>query len=243
LAEKTVAKNVPDPFFRSESILVSEDNYYAAVEKHFLQCRGGSLFTTTKDWQLIHDWHERQIPLRVVKAGVDRALGGRKSHRPDCSLSYCRQSVEAEYRRHLEITAGAATGDPSQDTETRDYLVRLGDKLREAAENSKAARPRLAELIGKCGQRITELVEELGSVEGDRELEGELERLEGDLMAAAESSLDEQDHRRCLEEAERFLSDYKDRMPAEVYASAVTSAYRKRVRALLGLPALSLFYL
>ncbi len=220
-----------------------EENYYAAVEKHFIQCRGGSLFSTTKDWQLIHDWHERQIPLRVVKAGVDRAFENHKSHRPVRSLSYCRQSVEAEYRRHLEVTAGAATSDLSQGDETRDYLVRLVDKLRKAAENSEPARPRLAELIEECGRRISELVEKLETDEGNQELERELERLDGDLMETAESSLDEQELRRCLEEAERSLSDYRDRMPAEVYASAVKSAYKKKVRALLGLPALSLFYI
>jgi hypothetical protein len=223
--------------------LGSEDNYYAAIEKHFIQCRGGSLFTTAKDWQLIHDWHERQIPLRVVVAGVDRAFENRKSHRPVRSLSYCRQSVEAEYRRHLEVTAGVAKGEPSQGDVTRDYLVRLVDKLREAAESSEVERPLLTELIGECGLRIAALVEELGTIEGDQVLESELERLERNLKETAEASLDEQERRRCLEEAERSLSDYKDRMPAEVYKSAVASAYKKRVRALLGLPALSLFYL
>ena len=112
-----------------------EENYYAAVERYFIQCRGGPLFVAPKDWQLIHDWHERQIPLRVVKAGVERAFENRKSHRPVRGLSYCRQSVEAEYRRHLEATAGDPAGDPSQTGEIREYLVRLEDKLHEAAES------------------------------------------------------------------------------------------------------------
>lgn len=221
----------------------SEDNYYAAIEKHFIQRRGGPLFVAPKDWQLIHDWHERQIPLGVVQAGVDRAFDKRKSHRPVRGLSYCRQSVEAEYRRHLEVTAGASAGDPSQDNETRDYLVRLEEKLREAAESSKGTRPRLAEFIEECGRQIAERVEKLDAIEGHQELEREMERLEGSLLEFAESSLDKEDRRQCLEEAERSLSDYKDRMPTEVYTSAVTSAYRKKVRALLGLPAISLFYI
>jgi hypothetical protein len=233
----------PAHFFSNVEILDSEENYYAAIEKHFVRLRGGPLFIVPKDWQFIYDWYERQIPLPVVKAGLDRAFDKRKSHRPVRNLSYCRQSVEAEYRRHLEVMVGAAEGDPSRGSEIHDYLVRLEDKLREAAERSKAARPRLAELIGEHGRRIAGLIEELDAIEGPQELERELERLEGSLLETAESSLHEEERRQCLEDAERSLSDYEDRMPAAVYTSAVTGAYRKQVRALLGLPALSLFYL
>jgi hypothetical protein len=228
--------------FGAKNNLGSEEDYYSAVEKHFILCRGSPLFVAPKDWQLIHDWHERPIPLRVVKAGVDRAFDKRKSSRRVRSLSYCRQSVEAEYRRHLEVIAGTAADDPSRGDETREFLVRLEGKLRVAAETSMTKRPRLAEAIQECARRIVGLVEELVAVEG-QELEHELERLDEGLFEIAESSLDEEQRRRCRAEAEHSLRDYKDRMPDEVYTSAVTSAYRKRVRALLGLPALSLFYL
>jgi hypothetical protein len=222
-----------------------KEDYYSEVEKHFVSLRGSPLFITPKDWQLIHNWRQMQIPLRVVKDGLNQVFERKKLSRPIRHLSYCRQTVEAAYRRHCEALAGA----PSQvdkgeeDTHMRSYLVRLENELRSASLSLEASHTALAELAGRSADRLASIGAQPISVESFQEIESELGRMDESLVGEARNCLEEAERRRCLNEAERSLEDYRARMPDEVYNSAVRSAYLKRVRAHFGLPPLSLFYI
>jgi hypothetical protein len=222
-----------------------EENYYAEVEKHFVSLRGSPLFITPKDLQLIHNWRQMQIPLQVVKEGLTRVFERKKPSRPIKTLSYCLQTVEAAFRRHRE----ALTGAPSQaskdeeDTLLQRHLVRLEKELRNAHLALEGSHAALAELSEQSAKKLASLGAHLHSVDSFQEIDNELGRMDEDLVAEAEKSLAETESRRCMDEAERSLEDYRARMPVEVYNSAVRSAYLKRVRAHFGLPALSLFYI
>ena len=225
------------------------EDYYAAVERHFVSLRGSPLFVSPAEWQLIHRWREAQIPLRVVKQGLDQAFANRKPHRPIRRLSYCRQTVEATYRRFREAVAGAGSGAPRSyeqavgSNEVPRYLEQLIGKLetvRQGLEDSHAA---LDDATERAITRLKTLNEPTDEPIGLEALERELRALENELFEAAESALGSEDRAACREAAERSLADYRGRMPAEVHESALRSAYLKRVRARFDLPPISLFYL
>ena len=222
-----------------------EGNYYAEVERHFVDLRGSPLFTTSKDWQLIHNWRQMQIPLRIVKDGLNQVFERAKPSRPIRQLSYCRQTVEAAYRRHREALAGAPsepeTGE--EDTHIQSYLVRLERELLDVGLSLGTSHSTLAELVGRSADRLAHLAAQPISVESFQEIESKLGRMDEELVEEAETCLEDVEKRRCLSDAERSLKDYRARMPDEVYNSAVRSAYLKRVRAHFGLPPLSLFYI
>lgn len=230
----------PDP----PSPADEDGDYYAAIERRFVELRGGPLFITPQDWQLIHHWHEMQIPLGVVKAGLERAFEKRK-RRAVRRLAYCRQTVEASFRRHCEALAGSVrkgeTGE--EDVRVQDYLRTLGGRLREAGERCRARRPMLAETARRGADRVESMAEHTVHSGSFEEIETELDRMDEELVRVAEASLDEHERRCCREEATESLADYRARMPEDVYASALENAYRRRVRSHLGLPALSLYYL
>ncbi len=236
---------------------IHEDDevYYPAVEKHFVALRGSPLFISPREWQLIDRWRQQRIPLRVVKQGLDRAFERRKPNRPIRRLSYCRQTVEANYRRFREAVAGEPSVNEPNGTDATDvqaYLSRLKGELARAAEKVDAARQPLVDAIDDAVRRLEALASE-HSHQADRadqadgigleEIERELDAVERSLLRAAESILKPEDRQRCLDEAERLLQDYRERMPSDVYESASRAAYLKRVRSIFGLPPLSLFYL
>jgi hypothetical protein len=230
----------------SESISSEmEENYYAEVEKHFVILRGSPLFITSKDVQLIHNWRQMQIPLRVVKEGLSQVFDRKKPSRQIKHLSYCRQTVEAAYRRHREALTGATreADDGEGDTHLQRHLVHLEKELRNARLALEASHSALAELSDRSAERLAILGAQPISVESFQEIENELGRMDEDLIAEADKCLEEAESRRCMDDSERSLEDYRARMPVEVYNSAVRSAYLKRVRAHFGLPALSLFYI
>ncbi len=230
---------------------IHEDDevYYAAVEKHFVALRGSPLFISPREWQLIDRWRQQQIPLRVVKQGLDRAFERSKPNRPIRRLSYCRQTVEANYRRFREAVAGSRSVDEPNGTDPTDvqaYLSRLKGELARAAEKVDAARQPLVDAIDDAVRRIGALASQ-HSLQADgmgiEEIERELDAVERSLLQAAESILKPEDRQRCLDEAERLLQDYRARMPSDVFESASIAAYLNRVRSIFGLPPLSLFYL
>ena len=229
-----------------------DEVYYAAVEKHFVALRGSPLFISPREWQLIDRWRQQQIPLRVVKQGLDRAFERSKPNRPIRRLSYCRQTVEANYRRFREAVAGSRSVDEPNGTDPTDvqaYLSRLKGELARAAEKVDAARQPLVDAIDDAVRRIGALASQHSqhSLQADgmglEEIERELDAVERSLLQAAESILKPEDRQRCLDEAERLLQDYRARMPSDVFESASRAAYLKRVRSIFGLPPLSLFYL
>ena len=242
---------------------IHEDDevYYAAVERHFVALRGSPLFISPREWQLIDRWRQQQIPLRVVKQGLDRAFERSKPNRPIRRLSYCRQTVEANYRRFREAVAGEPSVDEpngTAPTEVQAYLSRLKGELVRAAEKVDAARQPLVDAIEDAVRRLEALASQhsqqaqhshqahqahQADAMGLDEIEQELDAVEKSLLEAAESILTPKDRQRCLDDAERLLQDYRARMPSDVFESASRAAYLKRVRSIFGLPPLSLFYL
>ena len=222
-----------------------DEDYYAAVEKHFVALRGSPLFISPREWQLIHRWRQQQIPLRVVKQGLDRAFEKSRPNRPVRRLSYCRQTVEANYRRFREAVAGSSPPDAPSGTDPSDvqaYLSRLRGELAEVGERVDGASRVLVDAIADGIRRLDALASD-ETLMGVDEIEQELESVEQNLLAAAESDLTPADRQRCTDEAERSLQDYRARMPSDVFESASRAAYLKRVRSIFGLPPLSLFYL
>jgi hypothetical protein len=226
------------------------EDYYAAVERHFVSLRGSPLFVSPAEWQLIHRWREAQIPLRVVKQGLEQAFANRKSHRPIRRLSYCRQTVEASYRRFREAIAGAGRAGPVTEERTaegrrnvHDYLDRLITKLEAVRDGMTDVQSPMRQAIGRAVKQLSALNEASKEPLGLDELERELGALEAALIETAESVLEPEERAACREAAERSLHDYRSRMPKDVLESAVRSAYLKRVRSRFDLPALSLFYL
>jgi hypothetical protein len=229
----------------SECTTSEEGSYYAEVEKHFVGLRGSPLFITPQEWQLIHNWRQMGIPLRVVEEGVNQVFERRKPSRRIRRLSYCRQKVEAAYRRHCEALAGAPRpgGSREESTDLQSHLHALENALKRASHSLRTSYPNLAARVEHSAERLVSLRGSLAAKGNYQEVESELNRMDEDLVREAETCLVDTDRRHCMDEALRSLRDYQERMPEQVYDSAVRSAYLKRVRAQFGLPALSLFYI
>ncbi len=228
-----------------------EDDYFAAVERHFVGLRGSPAFITPKEWHLIFDWHRRSIPLRVVRQALDQSFArlslrraGQLSRRRPYRLSYCRQQVESAYRRFREVLAGSSEEAFQSTAELREdlrvFLGGLEQDLSEAGERLRGPVPALGRLLDRSAERLRTAEGELGEASRLLGLEAELQALEADLLDAAETELPEAERARIREEAEHQFISYRERMPPQVYRSAVESAYLKRIRARFGLPRIGL---
>lgn len=222
---------------------LEEEDYYETVERHFVGLRGSPLFVTPKDWQLIHSWRTMEIPIKVVKEGLDRAFEKRKSSRPVRGLSYCRQTVESAFRRYCEALAGSRNKSEEREevVTIQRYLKGLATQLEQASQILKTSRQELSEVASQSARKLASLVKESVEQDSYQDVEALLKQVDEDLFGAASRSMSDEERRRCRLEAQKALEGYRSRMPEDVFSSALEVAFRKRVRSLLGLPTLSLF--
>jgi len=205
-----------------------EEGYFGDVEACFIERRGSPLFITPAEWFLVSKWEEQGIPLHVVQDGIDRVFERPQAAAKPRKLGYCRQTVEAAFRRFREVTLGGGENrGPVEDRfDAAVHLSRLASKL-----SGLAVAPELAtrvEALGDFGENL-------------QRIEDALTVIDDELVEFAEEALDENDRDALLSEARASLASYRDRMPDKVYQSALKSAYRRRLRDKAKLPRLSLY--
>ena len=165
------------------------------------------------------------------RRGSTACSNARKRRRSHVSSGYCRQTVEAAFRRFREVTLGG--GDDRAPIEDRfdaaAHLSRLASKL--SGLSRLAVAPELAarvEALGDSGESL-------------QRIEDALTAIDDELVEFAEEALDENDRDALRSGASASLASYRDRMPDKVYQSALKSAYLRRLRDKAKLPRLSLY--
>ena len=99
-------------YLRAESL--AEESYYGAIESHFVERRGGPLFITPAEWALIQRWEQDEVPLDVVRAGIDQVFDRPRTARrpPEADLlpPDGRRAPPAASRSDPGRTAGTGRG-------------------------------------------------------------------------------------------------------------------------------------
>ena len=201
-------------------------DYFGDVETYFVERRGSPLFITPAEWFLVSKWEQQGIPLHVVKEGIDLVFERPQATTKPRKLGYCRQTVEAAFRRFREVSlGGGAPRGPAEDRfDAAAHLSRLASELSEVA-------PELAARVHALADGGKTL----------RAIEDALTEIDDELVESAEAGLGETERDALLADAGGSLAGYRDRMPEKVYNSALKSAYRRRLRDKARLPRLSLY--
>jgi hypothetical protein len=226
----------------------SEDGYYAEVESHFVERRGSPLFISPGEWHLVARWEELGIPLAVVKEGIDRVFERPKTRLKARTLGYCRQTVEAAFRRFREarlgIRADPSDGEGEAAGDVARQLQEMHDRLRVASAlvpSGTSFTRALEEIVVRLRSAIDEARGSSASTARLSQLEDTLTALDRRLLEEAEPVVEEPLRAELRKQAEDSLREYRERMPEKVYGSALESAYKRRLRQKLELPTLSLY--
>jgi len=232
-----------------------EEEYFRVIENYFVQKRGNPMLLSPKEWALIREWHETNIPEEVVIRAIDRGFENKNSEddKIPLSLNYFKRIVKSEYKRFLKAQeglradAGKAPGQQESAANITEYLKRLQKNLAESEKQaSEKGNTALAELLQGCRETLsTQILQplvqnpttELQRVEHQlTALEKEIEQLL--LQTVSESQLD-----KFREDAMRELKSFEDKIELPVYQEMITRALIKSVRKLYNIPRLSLFYM
>jgi len=234
-------------------------SYFSEIEDTFVRRRGKHLLLSPMDWALIESWKERGVPLHVALRAIEHAFDSyeaKKRKRSVKTLLYCQEEVEAQYAEWLESRVGShdeAQNASDEDTRTpfpRDvvlaHLARSGEELIKLVD---ARRQTSADEFCEALTRATALLEELendyaAAVKPDaRKLEDSLTGVERMLDETIRKTVSDHDLKSISAEIDEQLKPYKRHMDKTAYAETYENLLRKRLRELVGVPWLSLFFL
>jgi len=234
-------------------------SYFSEIEDTFVRRRGKHLLLSPMDWALIESWKERGVPLHVVLRAIEHAFDSfeaKKRKRSVKTLLYCQEEVEAQYAEWLESRVGShedAESEAGEATKTpfpRDVVMaHLARSREELTELAGARRQTGADEFGEALARATALLEELendyaAAVQPDaRKLEDSLTGVERMLDETIRKTVSDDDFKSISAEIDEQLKPYKRHMDKTAYAETNENLLRKRLRELLGVPRLSLFFL
>ena len=217
-----------------------DEGYYEEVESYFVAQRGSPLFITPSEWDLVWRWEQLGIPLAVVKEGIDRVFERPKTALKPRRLGYCRQTVEAAFRRFRESSLGGGPGGTArEDSGAEAHLTEVSSRLRDLAAVWSEKERELALFLERTSDAVRSL--SARAEEAPSEVERELTALDGKLVVESEAVLGDAVREELRREVESSLESYRERMPEKIYRAALESGYRRRLRRKLGLPTLSLY--
>ncbi len=225
-------------------------NYFTEIEETFVRRRGRNLMLSPLDWALIEAWQERDVPLHIILRGIEKVFDSVDAapaprRRTVKSLTYCREEIEAQYAEWLDRQTGKAEIETSNG-DAQNNGVFTGEKIAEHLENSifalkSADNPAMRENFRRAIRRLEEL--KANAPDDYEKTEEVLSDIECFLSDELKRNADAAHLKLVEKDAEKQLSQYKNKMKPEVYEKTFDLMITKRLREESGIPRLSLFSL
>jgi hypothetical protein len=229
--------------------MIAEEEYFQVIESHFLQKRGNPMLLSPKEWSLIREWYEAEIPMEVVIRGIDRAFENKKDEADAItSLRYCRRLVKSEHKRYLKSVEGAAA--PTTNAESKNVAEFLQHLVAGLSESSNIATQNgnssLAQLLGENSAKIQLQILEpfLAKHLNDlQRVEEQLTTIEKEIEQVLLPTISEKQMEHLKEDAMRELKTFENKLDLAVYQEMLRRTLIKSIRKLYNIPRLSLFYM
>jgi hypothetical protein len=108
--------------------LKAREKYYRGISRFFLEQRGAPFFLSSQELNIIAEWEQMAIPLRVVLDGLRQAFEHRKKRAGRqvrfFSLNRCNRFVLEAHKQHLERHIGGEKGvSPKELSETKGKII------------------------------------------------------------------------------------------------------------------------
>ena len=227
-----------------KSASASDHAYFQALEGEFIRLRGAPLLLSPADWQIAKRWRREGIPLELVVRVMERVFERRADAQKKAgirSLSYFASAVTRSWQRIVALGGGDR---PRANVELTDIPTRL-DRLAAAlsgSEDGGAFSERSSRLRTAADAARAEIAARIERLRGTaEEIEGELQRLDRELLDRLLESVDEETLARLEEGIRDSLGALAPRLGARAREQTREILLRRRLREEAGLPVLSLF--
>jgi hypothetical protein len=204
----------------------ADQAYFQALEELLGRLRGAAILLAPVDWQAASSWRRRGIPLELVARTMEDVYARRRerdARRRINSLRYFAPAVEAAWEE-LRALTGAGHREPPPPFDAAGRLRSLAASLPDRVPDR-----------GRWAARIANLTGDSPAIE-DR-----LAQLDGELLAALETTLPDTERRVVDAARDRLMERLAGRLASEELEFAARRVWLQQLRQYLGVPVLSLF--
>jgi hypothetical protein len=226
-----------------------EADYFRSIEERFCALRGAPMLLSPRDWNLIAGWWAEGVPLALVLESLEEVFTARRRREGEAgrvnSIAYAKPEILRRFHLRREMIA-PRRGEQEEMSrlrlEVRRHLGRSARLLKEAALTQRErGREALACTLLIAAAEARRLRKECGSETWDpSESEQALERLDAEVLAAAEGSMDEAERGRIDREAEQALGAHRRTMRPEAFRESLAAMRGRLMRRGFEIPRLSL---
>jgi hypothetical protein len=232
-----------------EAVSEEEADYFRSIEERFCALRGAPMLLSPRDWNLIAGWWAEGIPLSLVLESLEEIFTAHRRREGETgrvnSIAYAKPEILRRFRLRREMVA-PRRGEQEEMRRLRQEVRRhLGRSARFLKEAASAQRERdheaLACMLLVAASEARRLRKECASETWDPgESEKALERLDAEVLASAEGSLDEAERSRIAREAEQALASHRTTMRPEAFRESLEAMRGRLLRRRFTIPRLSL---
>ena len=224
--------------------------YCREVESYLCRKNDGHLIRVVGPaFEFVCGWADREIPLRVVFGGIDRAFEryhSKGTRRRPLRVEFCEADVlelfdgwrrtvgVGEFKR---VAADRSPRGAAAQTSLADHITRVAERLARWVETSQVPTGVAAtanRLIDEFEAVAESALTARGSVR--RQLVDRLAEHEQQLMAELREKVDPALQTRCCQEAVRELEPFRARMPPERFREALAAAAQQLLADYLKVP-------
>jgi hypothetical protein len=244
-------------------------NYFTEVEEEFVRRRGKPLLISPLDWALIESWKSAGIPLHVVLRAINQAFDAYdarpRKYRKVNSVFYCQQEVESTYADYRLAQVGSGPAGEPEKSQHRirssaekepdtpfpasvliEFLSRSDEELKRASSlASESGRPEAESAIDRARARLLEIAREVESSShvNAEAIERDLDAIDRLMVDSAIKTFGPDGVEKIRADAEAQLNPYRKKMDKSIYNQTVENFVSRRLREMINVPRLSLFYL
>lgn len=223
-----------------------EITFHQQVEELFVRLRGRGVAIPNRDWPVISDWAERQVPFSLI----ERLMVEGFKKRPDISsIRYFGPQIEEEMKRRVELQVGAQLEVILQEeaASLNQRVEGIKQHLADACDQLEALHSKVSPAtqfgLLSIGWELVCLSESLKAETDMVAFESKLEALTEKLMETMENQMDPEELKKLVDAAKTSLHLYQNRVTKEVWEDMVRRKVRSGISERYKLPKLSLFYL
>ncbi len=189
--------------------------YYAEIERYFLKKRGSGLILSPKDWQIMNEWEEQGIPLRVILRGIDNTFNNKTEIKEEINfLAYCKTQVNKSWRFFKQQYVGSTTIEDNSPNNDNQFIKEHILKLKKTLKNNLIKGDPLFFIWQKTYNLLGELENKKTSL---AEAELTLLAIRRATLKEVKANLPQTELAELKSKVERTLKGYRRQMLPEAY--------------------------
>lgn len=208
--------------------------YLREVEDFFIQKRGTPFILSPEDVQLILFWFKREIPLEIIKKGIEEVFEKLKERDPEKKINtikYCAQRIEELFRERQKIKARSWHRESTK-IDIPQALNKNIETLKDFLKGKEEFKKPLEKFLKK--------IEELKKVEDLDEIENNLKKIEEKIIEFYYKKIEKEEKEELKKQAEKKFPEEVKILPAHTKNNLIRMLIFEKIKKEKKIPTLTL---